>query len=166
MLLWLKKLMSFKENENLVQKSLEFPVLKTLIFTLIHWRSLAQTWRQKCHSQWHVTVTTVLALASLGDVTQIEMILIAKASKECNISLQRFHQQLATIYTSLYEWVKQLLLTQGEKKWQNTVLCNCFFSMKLTHLSPGVNVIKLFSFDTDYKAKYARVFVTGNHFPV
>jgi hypothetical protein len=48
-----------------------------------------------------VTVTTVLALASLGDVTQIEMVLIAKASKEGNIALQRFHQQLATIYMSL-----------------------------------------------------------------
>jgi hypothetical protein len=31
---------------------------------------------------------------------------------------------------------------------------------------PGPNVIKLFSFVTDDKAKYARVFVTGNPFPV
>jgi hypothetical protein len=43
-----------------------------------------------------VTVTIVLALASFSDVTQIEMILIAKASKEGNIALQyrwHFHQQ-------------------------------------------------------------------------
>jgi len=31
---------------------------------------------------------------------------------------------------------------------------------------PGVNVIKLFSFVADDEAKLARVFVTGNHFPV
>jgi hypothetical protein len=37
---------------------------------------------------------------------------------------------------------------------------------RIMQLTPGVNVIKLFSFITDDKAKYARVFVTGNHFPV
>jgi hypothetical protein len=38
--------------------------------------------RQKCQWQRHATVTIVLALATLGDATQIEMILIAKASQE------------------------------------------------------------------------------------
>jgi hypothetical protein len=33
-------------------------------------------------------------------------------------------------------------------------------------LAPGVNVIKLFSFVAKDEAKYARVFVPGNHFPV
>jgi hypothetical protein len=35
-----------------------------------------------------MTVTIVLALATLGVVTEIEMILIAKASKEGNIALR------------------------------------------------------------------------------
>jgi hypothetical protein len=35
-----------------------------------------------------MTVIIVFALATLGDVTQIEMILIAKASKEGDITLQ------------------------------------------------------------------------------
>ena len=33
-------------------------------------------------------------------------------------------------------------------------------------LTPGVNVIKLFFYIADVEAKYARVFVLGNHFPV
>jgi len=39
--------------------------------------------RPSCKS--HVTVTIVLALATLGNMIQIDMILIAKASKEGNI---------------------------------------------------------------------------------
>jgi hypothetical protein len=39
-----------------------------------------------------VTVTNVLALVTLGDAMQIEMILIAKASKEGNIALQ-YHRR-------------------------------------------------------------------------
>jgi hypothetical protein len=33
-------------------------------------------------------------------------------------------------------------------------------------LTPGVNVIKPFSFIADDEAKLARVFITGNHFSV
>ncbi len=50
--------------------------------------SIGNILRWKHQWQWHTTVTIVLALATLGDVTQIEMILIAKASKEGDIMLQ------------------------------------------------------------------------------
>ncbi len=49
--------------------------------------SIGNILRQKHQQQRHVTVTVVLALATLGDATQIEMILIAMASKEGNITL-------------------------------------------------------------------------------
>ncbi len=42
--------------------------------------------KQQWHWQWHGV--TVLVLGTLGDVTQIEMILIAKASRESDIKLQ------------------------------------------------------------------------------
>ncbi len=50
------------------------------------------------------TCNIVPALASLGDATQIEMILIAKASMEDNISLQYrrcYHVQTSPMYMSL-----------------------------------------------------------------
>jgi hypothetical protein len=50
--------------------------------------SIGNLLRQKSQRQWHVTVTIALALATLGNVTQIEMILISKASNEGDIALQ------------------------------------------------------------------------------
>ncbi len=42
---------------------------------------------KKCQRPQQLTVTNVLALATLGDTAQIDTILIAKASKEGNIAL-------------------------------------------------------------------------------
>jgi hypothetical protein len=42
--------------------------------------------RLKCQPQQHATFTIVLALVTLGDKTKVEMILIAKASKEGDIT--------------------------------------------------------------------------------
>ena len=57
--------------------------------------SIGNIFRQKCQRQRHATVTIVLALATLGDVAQIQMILIAKASKEGDIAL-RYHWQFCS----------------------------------------------------------------------
>jgi hypothetical protein len=37
---------------------------------------------------------------------------------------------------------------------------------RFIRLTPGVNVLKLFFFVAEEKAKQARAFVPGNHFPV
>ncbi len=50
--------------------------------------SIGDILRGKRQRQRHATVTIVLVLATLGDMTQIEMILIANASKEGDIALQ------------------------------------------------------------------------------
>jgi hypothetical protein len=49
--------------------------------------SIGNILRQKCQQQRHATVTIVLALATLGDTKQIEMILIAMANKEGDVTL-------------------------------------------------------------------------------
>jgi hypothetical protein len=50
--------------------------------------SIGDILRRKRQRQRHATVTIVLALATLGDAMQIEVNLIAKASKEGDIALQ------------------------------------------------------------------------------
>jgi hypothetical protein len=49
--------------------------------------SIGDILKEKCQRLRHVTVTIVLALATLGNKTQIEIIIIAKASKEGDIAL-------------------------------------------------------------------------------
>jgi hypothetical protein len=59
--------------------------------------------RQKCQRQWHTTDIIVLALATLGDAMQIEMIL--SVSYAANI----FAYKTSPMYTSLYEENEVLL---------------------------------------------------------
>jgi hypothetical protein len=54
--------------------------------------------RQKCQQQRHMAVTFVLALATLSNATQIEMILISKACKEGAILLTFLPTKLSCVY--------------------------------------------------------------------
>jgi hypothetical protein len=53
-------------------------------------------------TQGHAAVTILVALATLGDATQIEMILIPKASKEGAISLTYSPTNFANVHETLF----------------------------------------------------------------
>ncbi len=70
--MWVSKKLKFIETLVLL-------TMVTLSFKpYFNWQSLAQTSRQECQLQKFKTVTTVLALDTLGDETQIETILYAQ----------------------------------------------------------------------------------------
>jgi hypothetical protein len=87
--------------------------------------------RQKHQWQRHTIVTIVLALSTLGDAAQIEMILIAKASKEGG-NPWCFHQKTSPMYTSL-KGLTSVLWTH----WQlpkHPMHCNVAYNMLLNFL--------------------------------
>ncbi len=104
----------------------------------LHWQSLAQKSKRKCLQQWHVKVTTVLALTTLGDATQNRTNLIcdmspkiAKASKVGIFVVQnswQFCQQTLPMYSSLNPHV----YFRGESIVSHSRVCH--LEPRITHL--------------------------------
>jgi hypothetical protein len=86
---------------------------------------LAMFLRQKCQREWHVCVTIVLALATLGGITQVGLFLFAKASTIVTVvCCCRWHFRIQTLkmYTSLYWALFAFNTTETRHLWHLKVV--------------------------------------------